>query len=88
MLTNFTNPECWLRSAKKGTLWRKWQGKTLAVFRSPRGYSWSVADGSGPKYSKEAYDSETEALEALARHLETELKESENGSRKTPAETT
>jgi hypothetical protein len=62
-------PPGWRLSAR-GNFWRKWGDKTVTIFRRPHGYSWCVADASGPAYSQVSYDHPLAAVYAVLRHLD------------------
>jgi hypothetical protein len=69
-LTPWFNPErAWFEAgfkrSQKGNLWRLWEQLTLSVYRDPvsGGYGWSIRDGeTGPRFSKQRWDTEAEAL--------------------------
>ncbi len=66
---DFLNPANWGRS-RKGNLWREFEGATLTVFSRRDGlFGWSIADHTGPQYSPDGFETEDEALEALADEL-------------------
>jgi hypothetical protein len=57
--------------SKRGNLWRRYEGRTLAVFmRSTGGFAYSVAGPDGPSFSRARYATEAEALDALWEHLQ------------------
>jgi hypothetical protein len=59
----------WQRS-KRGNLWRLWEGRTVTVFvRTDEFYGWSIADDNGPRFSRGGYETEDEAMDALAEAL-------------------
>jgi hypothetical protein len=60
--------ESGFRRNRKGNLWREWEGWILTVFRRRNGrYGWCIAsEERGTDYSPETYDTEDEALAALA----------------------
>lgn len=59
------------KRSKKGNLWREYEGLNLSVFqRQEGGYDYSIADEYGPRYSQCEWETELEALNALARELD------------------
>jgi hypothetical protein len=59
--------------SKRGNLWCRRETEdgtlTLTVFRRGAGYAWSIADGAGPRYSRQNWDDEETALGELWREL-------------------
>jgi hypothetical protein len=58
--------------SRKGNLWRPYAGWALTIFERvtrPGWYSWCIADEDGPRFSREAYEGEEAALDALATYL-------------------
>lgn len=52
--------------SRKGNLWQEYEGRTVSVFRRTDDlYYWSIADGDGPEYSPEGYESEEDAVGEL-----------------------
>ena len=69
-LDYFANSPAWRRSAK-GNLWRRWEGKSVTVFRRADGsYGWCFAGCRFNRYSEYPYETEEEAIEFLARAVE------------------
>lgn len=68
MTTSF---ETGFRRSKKGNLWRQYDGQTLSVFpRSDDTFGWCIASGDDDKqFSSRGYETEEEAIEALATEL-------------------
>jgi hypothetical protein len=66
----FTDVRNWRRS-RKGNAWRVWEGVTLTVFYREGRYRYSLNDELLPelRFSEGNYDSEEEAVEALADEL-------------------
>jgi hypothetical protein len=59
-----------LTRAKKGGLWRHYDGRTVSVFqRSDHFYSWCIADDTDRRYSRAAFESEEEAVDSLCSEL-------------------
>ncbi len=57
------------RESAKGNLWTRYKRQTLSVFRDwdGDGFRWSIAGGGHRlRYSPDRYDTELEALKALA----------------------
>src|SRR5262249_31367689 len=47
---------------------RRWEGRTLTVFKQPSGgYTWSISDGEGVRFSPGSYDDEAGAIGGLWR---------------------
>ena len=65
----FSAASAW-RRASRGNLWREWEGETITVFERPAGsFNWSVADEDGPRYSREVFDDEDDAMMALCEEV-------------------
>ena len=65
----FTQLHNWQRS-KKGNLWRHHDGQTLTVFkRLDNLFSWCISGSDGPDFSEGTYETEEDALLALAEEL-------------------
>lgn len=54
------------KQSKRGNWWRTWDGLNLTIFRNRYGrWQYCIADSDGPHWSRNAYDSEGEAMESL-----------------------
>lgn len=57
--------------SRKGNLTRHFEGLSVTVFRRDTGrFDYSVSDGYGTRFSDFGYESESEALHALARAMD------------------
>ena len=65
----FADPADWRRS-KRGNQWRFWEGKNVTVFsRTDEFYGWSIVDDEEKRFSRGGYETEDEAMYALAESL-------------------
>ncbi|MSR55050.1 MAG: hypothetical protein EXS09_17435 [Gemmataceae bacterium] len=66
-----TEFEAGFRSSRKGNYWRRWEGRTLTIFRrDDNTFSWVIAGDDGPRFSPSKYETEVEAMSSLASELE------------------
>ena len=70
--TAFKSADDWKRSKRSGNLWRHWNGLTLTVFKRDGAslYRWSIANNDTPRYSKNTYATEDEAMGSLWSEVE------------------
>jgi hypothetical protein len=62
------------KPSERGNMWREMGEHRVTVFRREDGrYSWCVHDGERPRYSRQHYDTEAEALRALWDHVSEEV---------------
>ena len=56
------------KRSHRGNLWRRYEGRTLTVFKREGDgrYAWSIADENGPRFSRESFETEEDALGNLA----------------------
>lgn len=60
----------WQRS-KKGNLWRHFDGMTVTIYhRNDDFFGWCVADEYGTRFSRGGYETEIDAMDALAAELD------------------
>jgi hypothetical protein len=61
------------KRSMKGNLWREFKGVTITVFSKDDGYAWCIAAGQGKRtFSDGTFDTEEQALRALARRFHVE----------------
>ena len=53
------------RKSRKGNLWRKYDERTLTVFRSGEDYRWCLAGECGPSFSSGTFETPHDGLDGL-----------------------
>ncbi len=59
------------RRSRRGNLWRNFQGQTVTIFKRTGDdfYGWCIAGGDERRFSSGAYETEADAMDALASEL-------------------
>ena len=60
----FEDPAAWHRS-RSGNLTRRWDDKTVTIFRRHGQYRWSISDEEQTRFSRQGYEAEEDALIGL-----------------------
>jgi hypothetical protein len=61
------------KRSTRGNLWRHYDGRILTVFSRGERYCWSIKNGDETSYSPESYETEEDAMSALAHVMEVDM---------------